>query len=222
MSDGTIGLGAFALKSRPAPIMPRRGASRPSGGRAGVRPSPRFVISECPPPLTRETRKCGILFAMKFKIFISSVQSEFAKARLAIAEMVRKDRLLNCFFETFVFHNELLALAMSWTSYVEKSGSGTTDIVAKCKNDILNGECIQIVPSQKFTKESDADSVSLYRALRMVNPSPYNIYMKIGERTLIGSSPEELVKLEGRKCTTCPIAGTRPRGATAEEDAEPQ
>jgi anthranilate synthase component 1 len=53
----------------------------------------------------------------------------------------------------------------------------------------------------------------------MVNPSPYNIYMKIGDRTLIGSSPEELVKLEGRKCTTCPIAGTRPRGATPEEDA---
>ena len=93
------------------------------------------------------------------------------------------------------------------------------EMVAKCKRDIIDGECIQVVPSQKFTKESSADPVSLYRALRMVNPSPYNIYMKIGDRTLIGSSPEELVKLEGRKCTTCPIAGTRPRGATPEEDA---
>lgn len=101
----------------------------------------------------------------------------------------------------------------------EMSSDEFADIVAKCKRDILNGECIQIVPSQKFTKESDADSVSLYRALRMVNPSPYNIYMKIGGRTLIGSSPEELVKLEGRRCTTCPIAGTRPRGATPEADA---
>ena len=101
----------------------------------------------------------------------------------------------------------------------EMTAEAFAEIVAKCKQDILNGECIQIVPSQKFTKESDADSVSLYRALRMVNPSPYNIYMKIGDRTLIGSSPEELVKLEGRKCTTCPIAGTRPRGATPEEDA---
>lgn len=100
----------------------------------------------------------------------------------------------------------------------EMTAEEFADIVAKCKHDILNGECIQIVPSQKFTKESDADPVSLYRALRMVNPSPYNIYMKIGDRTLIGSSPEELVKLEGRKCTTCPIAGTRPRGATEEED----
>ena len=101
----------------------------------------------------------------------------------------------------------------------EMSAQEFAEIVGRCKQDILNGECIQIVPSQKFTKESDADSVSLYRALRMVNPSPYNIYMKIGEHTLIGSSPEELVKLEGRRCTTCPIAGTRPRGATPEEDA---
>lgn len=101
----------------------------------------------------------------------------------------------------------------------EMTAEEFADIVQRCKQDILNGECIQIVPSQKFTKDTDADPVSLYRALRMVNPSPYNIYMKIGDHTLIGSSPEELVKLEGRKCTTCPIAGTRPRGATPEEDA---
>lgn len=101
----------------------------------------------------------------------------------------------------------------------EMSAEEFADIVRRCKQDILNGECIQIVPSQKFTKETDADPVSLYRALRMVNPSPYNIYMKIGDHTLIGSSPEELVKLEGRRCTTCPIAGTRPRGATPDADA---
>ena len=101
----------------------------------------------------------------------------------------------------------------------EMTADEFAEIVAKCKADILNGECIQIVPSQKFTRESDVDSVSLYRALRMVNPSPYNIFMKIGDRTLIGSSPEELVKLEGRRATTCPIAGTRPRGLTPAEDA---
>ena len=101
----------------------------------------------------------------------------------------------------------------------EMTAEEFAEIVAKCKADILNGECIQIVPSQKFTRESDVDSVSLYRALRMVNPSPYNIFMKIGDRTIIGSSPEELVKLEGRRATTCPIAGTRPRGLTAAEDA---
>ena len=101
----------------------------------------------------------------------------------------------------------------------EMSAEEFAEIVARCKIDILNGECIQIVPSQKFTRESDVDAVSLYRALRMVNPSPYNIFMKLGDRTLIGSSPEELVKLDGRRATTCPIAGTRPRGATPEADA---
>ena len=93
------------------------------------------------------------------------------------------------------------------------------DIVRRCKEDIRNGECIQVVPSQKFTMETSASPLSLYRALRVVNPSPYNFFMKIGARTLIGSSPEELVKLSGRTCSTCPIAGTRPRGATPEADA---
>ncbi|MBQ7251958.1 MAG: anthranilate synthase component I family protein [Kiritimatiellae bacterium] len=93
------------------------------------------------------------------------------------------------------------------------------EIVRKCKQFIRDGECIQIVPSRKFVRESDADAVSLYRALRLVNPSPYNLYMRLGNRTLIGSSPEALVKLSGRTCSTRPIAGTRPRGETPEADA---
>ncbi len=91
-------------------------------------------------------------------------------------------------------------------------------MVEKCKAAIRAGEVIQIVPSQKFTAETDIDALSLYRALRMVNPSPYNFFLKLGGRALIGSSPEELVKLAGRTATTCPIAGTRPRGATHDED----
>ena len=91
-------------------------------------------------------------------------------------------------------------------------------IVEKCKVAIRAGEVIQIVPSQKFTAETDISPLALYRALRMVNPSPYNFFLKIGAKTLIGSSPEELVKLQGRKASTAPIAGTRPRGATGETD----
>ena len=93
------------------------------------------------------------------------------------------------------------------------------DIVVKCKAAIRAGEIIQIVPSQKFTAETDIPAISLYRALRMVNPSPYNFFLKLGKKTLIGSSPEELVKLEKGVASTCPIAGTRPRGKTPEEDA---
>ena len=91
-------------------------------------------------------------------------------------------------------------------------------IVEKCKAAIRAGEVIQIVPSQKFTAETDIEPLALYRALRMVNPSPYNFFLKVGGKTLIGSSPEELVKLQGRKASTAPIAGTRPRGATAVTD----
>ena len=92
-------------------------------------------------------------------------------------------------------------------------------IVEKCKAAIRAGEVIQIVPSQKFTAETDLSPLALYRALRTVNPSPYNFFMKLEGKTLIGSSPEELVRLEGRRASTAPIAGTKPRGATPEMDA---
>lgn len=68
---------------------------------------------------------------MKFKVFISSVQIEFAKERRAIAKLIRTDRLLKHFFEPYVL---CIALAMSWTSYVEKSGSGTGEIIDKCRD----------------------------------------------------------------------------------------
>jgi anthranilate synthase component 1 len=91
-------------------------------------------------------------------------------------------------------------------------------IVAKCKDAIRAGEVIQIVPSQKFVAETNLSGLALYRALRLVNPSPYNFFLRVGEKTLVGSSPEELVRLEGGTGSIAPIAGTRPRGATADED----
>ena len=94
------------------------------------------------------------------------------------------------------------------------------EMVGKCKAAIAQGEVIQIVPSQKFTARTGASGLALYRALRAINPSPYNFFMRLGAKTLIGSSPEELVKLSGRTASTSPIAGTRPRGETALRDAE--
>ncbi len=91
-------------------------------------------------------------------------------------------------------------------------------IVVRCQAAIRAGEVIQIVPSQKFTAETDIPPLALYRALRMVNPSPYNFFLKLGTKVLIGSSPEELVRLQGRTASTAPIAGTRPRGTTDEAD----
>ncbi len=102
----------------------------------------------------------------------------------------------------------------------EMSRAEFCGMVAKCKEAIAAGEVIQIVPSQKFLTHSDASDLALYRALRMINPSPYNFFMRLGGKTLIGSSPEELAKLDGRTASTAPIAGTRPRGATPALDAE--
>ena len=91
-------------------------------------------------------------------------------------------------------------------------------IVERCKEAIAAGEVIQIVPSQKFTAKTDIPPLALYRALRLVNPSPYNFFLRVGAKTLIGSSPEELVRLEKGVCSIAPIAGTRPRGTTPELD----
>lgn len=92
--------------------------------------------------------------------------------------------------------------------------------VEAAKKAIYEGECIQIVMSQKFTTEAPASALQLYRALRLINPSPYTFFTKFGGRTLIGASPEELVKLTGRTGSVRPIAGTRPRGKTEQQDIQ--
>jgi len=101
----------------------------------------------------------------------------------------------------------------------EMSREEFASMVERCKAAIKAGEVIQIVPSQKFTAETGVSGLSLYRALRVINPSPYNFFMRIGSKTLIGSSPEELARLSGRTASIAPIAGTRPRGATPAADA---
>ncbi len=71
---------------------------------------------------------------------------------------------------------------------------------------------------ERFEAEVDADAFTVYRALRHVNPSPYMFFIRMGGRAIVGSSPEMLVRVEGRQAVTHPIAGTRPRGATEQED----
>jgi len=92
------------------------------------------------------------------------------------------------------------------------------DAVRKCKDYIAAGDAIQIVLSQRFKTNVTADPFDVYRALRSVNPSPYMYYLAYGDIKLIGSSPEILVTEERGNVTVRPIAGTRPRGATDEED----
>jgi anthranilate synthase component 1 len=83
---------------------------------------------------------------------------------------------------------------------------------------IRAGDIFQVVPSQRFEVPFDAPAIDLYRALRLINPSPYMFILKLGAMALVGSSPELHVRCEEGKVQIRPIAGTRPRGQTPEED----
>ena len=94
--------------------------------------------------------------------------------------------------------------------------------VLKAKEYIAAGDCMQVVIGQRLQKRFTASPLSLYRALRSLNPSPYMYYYDMGDHQIVGSSPEILVRQEkvdeGQKITIRPIAGTRPRGATPDQD----
>jgi anthranilate synthase component 1 len=90
--------------------------------------------------------------------------------------------------------------------------------VARCKEYIMAGDIFQVVLSQRFQTETRARPFDIYRTLRVVNPSPFLFYLKSGPLCLIGSSPEIMVRVEGDRVTIRPLAGTRPRGKTEEDD----
>jgi anthranilate synthase component 1 len=90
--------------------------------------------------------------------------------------------------------------------------------VEEVKEYIKAGDAYQVVLSQRFSRQTSAQPLDIYRALRMTNPSPYMFYLKNGEECLIGASPEMLVRCRGKRLDYRPIAGTRKRGTTEAED----
>jgi len=90
--------------------------------------------------------------------------------------------------------------------------------VARAKEHILAGDIFQVVLSQRLSTDITCDPFAIYRAVRIVNPSPYLFHLRMGEHTLVGASPEMLVRSEKGRLETLPIAGTRRRGRSAEED----
>ena len=91
--------------------------------------------------------------------------------------------------------------------------------VERAKEYIYAGDMIQVVPSQRLARKTDAHPFQIYRALRSINPSPYMYYLHLDDFFIVGASIETLVRVEDGTIVTHPIAGTRPRGATPEEDA---
>ena len=92
------------------------------------------------------------------------------------------------------------------------------EAVATAREHILAGDIFQVVLSRRWRKVPRAAAADIYRMLRLTNPSPYMFLMDTGQARLLGASPEMLVRVRGRRVSTCPIAGTRRRGTTPEED----
>jgi len=92
-------------------------------------------------------------------------------------------------------------------------------MVARIVRYVHAGDAFQVVPSQRWSAALPVDALSVYRGLRAVNPSPYMYFLDFGDFEVAGASPEPLLTVQGRRVSTRPIAGTRPRGATAEQDA---
>src|SRR5437016_4326931 len=91
-------------------------------------------------------------------------------------------------------------------------------VVARIVEYIHAGDAFQVVPSQRWSAPVPVEAFSIYRGLRAVNPSPYMYFLDFGDFQVAGASPEPLLTVSGRRVSTKPIAGTRPRGASAEED----
>jgi Anthranilate/para-aminobenzoate synthases component I len=135
---------------------------------------------------------------------------------IAVAETERIEKLLN---QTAVFpenpktdRNGKPAVASNWKK------PDFLAAVERVQESILAGDAYQIVLSQKFRRPTHAEPLNIYRALRTLNPSPYMFFLKTGRETLIGASPEMLVRARGGELEYRPIAGTRKRGANETED----
>ncbi|HEY6188060.1 MAG TPA: anthranilate synthase component I [Pyrinomonadaceae bacterium] len=136
----------------------------------------------------------------------------------ALKETARIEKLLlegtlpRMTVETNAGESSRASFESNWTR------EGFESAVARVKDYIAAGDCYQAVLSQRFAKETSASPISIYRALRATNPSPYMYFLRMDAETIIGASPEMLVRCRGQRLDYRPIAGTRKRGATETED----
>jgi len=135
----------------------------------------------------------------------------YARGQARLAELIRRLR------QPIEIPSEAPGNPQSATS--EFSEAGFIAAVERAKRYIVDGDVMQVVLSQRMRVPFSASPLALYRALRALNPSPYMFYLDFGGYQVVGASPEILVRLEGETVTVRPIAGTRPRGKSREDDA---
>lgn len=148
----------------------------------------------------------------------SSPEKAYKKARLQIDKIVKKLRSKTVMPRKSRKSSEDKSRLKKDNFKSNFTKKGFIKAVEKTKKYVKAGDVIQTVISQNFHKETDVQPINAYRALRVVNPSPYMYYLETGTSTIVGSSPEVLVRVEGNTLELRPIAGTRRRGKTLEED----
>lgn len=176
----------------------------PKAGRAGVRLRSRFVLAD------RMIVFDNIRHTLKIVVCTRPSESTSPEAayRRAVSEIEGIEHTLNQPVKPLAYEGGGEVRFESNMSRDEFCG-----MVKKAKDYIYSGDIIQVVLSQRFSVKADIPPLFLYRALRLLNPSPYTFFLKMGGQTLVGSSPEVMVRLTGNRVELRPIAGTRPRGA---------
>ena len=146
----------------------------------------------------------------------SDVESEWEKATQRLQELANRLRQSDTAYKA---HSKVTKVKE--TDFVSGfTEGGFKKAVARIKDYIVEGDAMQVVVSQRMSIPFNAPPLDLYRALRSLNPSPYMYFLELGDFHIVGSSPEILTRVEDGKITVRPIAGTRPRGQTDEEDKQ--
>ncbi|MDE7121116.1 MAG: anthranilate synthase component I [Oscillospiraceae bacterium] len=142
-----------------------------------------------------------------------NLQKQYIRAWHRAQEIAVKIENYDCHHETYPFEDTLQVRS----NFTEEQ---FVSMVNTAKEYILSGDIFQVVLSQRFEIDNPPDSFEVYRRLRATNPSPYLYYFKTKDYQIAGASPELLVKVTDQTASTRPIAGTRPRGKTHEQDSE--
>ena len=183
-------------------------------------------LSKCPPDelglddiVLLESTELVVFDNMKGRLYLI-VHADPAEPRALAQAEARLDSLTHRLRRTGVSYPEVLdPAALDESSF--KSGfsrEGFIAAVQRIQEYILAGDAFQVVPSQRMSVPFRARALDVYRALRQLNPSPYMYLLDLGHAQIVGSSPEILVRVQDGEVVVRPIAGTLPRGASAEED----
>ena len=212
-------------------VAPRPGLPRFCGGLAGLfgydtvryieaklaatAPEPAPGLADVPDVLLLLTEELAVVDNLAGKIFLI-VFADPALPGAHVAATARLQALRRKLREPVAIPFQTASVPTQATS--EFGAEGFQAAVRRAKEYIAAGDIMQVVLSQRMSRPFTASPLSLYRALRSLNPSPYMFFYDFGDFHVVGASPEILVRKEGETVTLRPIAGTRPRGATREAD----